>query len=287
MPLVTIRGEIQKAQAGRYALPCFLTFDQTSAEGIFAALAERGCPAMVGLYNTVMAWPHVSAFAALLREMARLSPVGISLMLDHGASVEQCRAALAIGLTDVMFDGSKLPLEENIAKAREVAEAAHAAGGCLEAELGHVGSGSDYQAFGAKGMGFTDPAVAERFYSETRCDILAVAIGNAHGVYQGEPRLDLGLLAEIRRRVPVPLSLHGGTGLSAEQFRSAIQAGISKVNIFTDLANSAGGEIGRTFQPGKSTYFDAMSAVRDTFRRRCLHYIDILRPPAASTNESV
>ena len=278
MPLVSIRDEIRKAQAGGYALPCFLTFDQTSAEGVFAALAERNCPAMVGMYNSVLDDPNAEAFAAYLSAMGRLSPVSISLMLDHGASPDRCRKALALGLSDVMYDGSNLPLEENIANARRAAEAAHAAGACLEAEVGHVGVGEDYPTFGGQGKGFTDPAIAERFYEETRCDILAVAIGNAHGVYRGEPRLDLALLAEIRRRVPVPLSLHGGTGLSVEQFRSAIAAGISKVNVFTDLAMTAAEEVGKTFKPGQSSYFDLMKTIRESFRRRCLHYIDAFRP---------
>jgi fructose-bisphosphate aldolase class II len=278
MPLVSIREEIAKARSGRYALPCFLTFEQTSAEGVFSALAQRNCPAMVGMYNTVLDDPTVEAFAAYLLAMARLSPVPISLMLDHGASPDRCRKALDLGFSDVMFDGSRLPLEENIAQARQVAQAAHAVGGCLEAEVGHVGQGDDYEGFGGQGKGFTDPAVAEQFCAETGCDILAVAIGNAHGLYRGEPRLDLELLAKIRSRVPVPLSLHGGTGLSVEQFRGAIEAGISKVNIFTDLAVTAADQVGKTFQAGKSSYFDLMKTVRESFHQRCLHYIDAFRP---------
>jgi fructose-bisphosphate aldolase class II len=282
MPLVSIRDEIAKARAGGYALPCLLTFEQTSAEGLFAALAQRNCPAMVGMYNTLLDDPHVEAFAAYLAAMARLSPTPVSLMLDHGANPDRCRKALALGFSDVMFDGSRLPLEENIAQARRVAQAAHAAGGCLEAEVGHVGEGTDYEGFGGQGKGFTDPAVAERFCAETGCDILAVAIGNAHGLYRGEPKLDLELLAEIRRRVPVPLSLHGGTGLSVEQFRGAIQAGISKVNIFTDLAATVADQVGKQFQPGKTSYFDLLKIIRDSYRQRCLHYIDAFRP-AGST----
>jgi fructose-bisphosphate aldolase class II len=278
MPLVSIREEIRKAQAGGYAVPCFLAFDAVSAEGTFAALAERNCSAIIGCYCSVLNSPNVEAFVAYLSTMARQSPIRVSLMLDHGASVAHCEKALALGLTDIMYDGSRLSLEENIANTRRAVEAAHAAGGLLEAEVGVVGSGSNYQEYGAQGKGFTAPADAERFCAETKCDMLAVAIGNAHGLYQGEPRLDLDLLAKIRGRVPVPLSLHGGTGLSVEQFRGAIQAGISKINIFTDLAENAAREVGRIFQTDKKSYFNVIKTIRDTFRARCLHYIDIFRP---------
>lgn len=278
MPLVSIRDEIGRAQAGRYALPCFLTFDQPSAEGIFAALAERSCPAMVGMYNAVLDDPNVESFAALLTSMARRSPVNVALMLDHGASPENCGKALKLGFTDVMYDGSKLSLAENTALARRAGELAHAAGGGLEAEIGHVGGGENYAEFGGRGVGFTEPAVAEQFYKDTQCDILAVAIGNAHGVYRGDPKLDLDLLREIRRRVPVPLSLHGGTGLSVEQFRAAIAAGICKVNVFTDLAMSAAERVRVAIESGKGAYFDITRTIRATFHRRCLHFIDTFRP---------
>jgi len=275
MPLVSIRDEVRKAEAGGYAVPMFLVFDLASAEGLFAALREKRSPAMVGVYADWVNRACGAALAAMIRTLAAESTAPVSLALDHGATLDDCRRAISLGFTDIMYDGSKLPLAENIAIARRAAEEAHAAGAGLEAELGRVGSGADYGTFGALGEGFTDPAAAEQFCAETQVDILAVAIGNAHGFYRGEPRLDLGRLREIRRRTPVALSLHGGTGLSNQQFRSAIAEGIAKVNIFTDLAHAAGLKIQDLAKAGKGSYFDVLGGIRVAFRQRCGHFIDV------------
>jgi len=275
MPLVSIRDEISKARAGGYCLPMFLTFDLAAAEGMFQALAEKRSPAMVGVYSAWLDKPSGPALAAVVRTMAAESPVPVSLMLDHGSSVENCRKAISLGFTDVMYDGSKLPFEENVANARLVADEAHAAGAGAEAELGHVGSGSEYDTFGGRRQGFTEPEAAERFCSETHIDILAVAIGNAHGVYKGDPCLDLDLLAEISGRVPTALSLHGGTGLSDDQFRASAARGIAKVNIFTDLSLAAGEKIAELAAGGKTGYFDVLGGIREAFRARCCRYIDV------------
>ena len=112
-------------------------------------------------------------------------------------------------------------------------------GVAVEAELGHVGFGDQYESEGGKGIGFTDPANVQRFVEATGVDFLAIAFGNAHGLYKGEPHLDLDLVAEIRRRVDLPLVMHGGTGLSDEQFRGAIAAGISKINFATSIVNAS------------------------------------------------
>jgi fructose-bisphosphate aldolase class II len=153
--------------------------------------------------------------------------------------------------------------------------AAHAVGACAEAELGHVGGGHEYDVYGAQGKGFTDPAVVERFVGETGVDSLAVAIGTAHGVYKGEPRLNLELLDEIRRRVDIPLVLHGGSGLSDEQFRSAVAHGISKINIFTDLSLAAGARMIEAAKGEKASYFSISEAAKRAFQERCAFFLDL------------
>ena len=124
-----------------------------------------------------------------------------------------------------MFDGGQLPLEENMEITKRVLGASHARGAGVEAELGWVGSGADYVDPAKVRQGFTKPKEAADFVEETGIDAMAVAIGSAHGVYKGQPQLALDLLAEIRTQVDVPLILHGGSGLSDEQFRSAIKGG--------------------------------------------------------------
>ncbi|MEA3406653.1 MAG: class II fructose-bisphosphate aldolase [Chloroflexota bacterium] len=275
MPLTSIHPELQKAQAGGYALPLFDTFEMLGTQGILDALEEKRAPAMIAMGSGQLEQPRIGAFAAYIRAMAEGATVPVSLMLDHGSSFEHCIKALSFGFTDVMYDGSQLPLEENIANTRMVVRGAHAAGAAVEAELGHVGRGSEYADFGSQRKGFTDPAVAAYFVEETGVDFLAVAIGSAHGLYEGEPQLDLELLEEIRRAVDIPLVLHGGSGLSDQQFRDAIAGGISKVNIFTDLSVTARDRVKAVAQEEDASYFSITDAIREAFKERCGHFLDV------------
>ena len=275
MPLVSIGTELKRAQQGKYALPLLEPFDNLSTDGMLQATAECHAPTIIGLYGPVIEQPNGRAFAAYVRARAEDAPGPVSLMLDHGQNFENCVHALKYGFTDVMYDGSKLSIEENIIQTRAVVRVAHAMGACVEAELGHVGSGSDYQSFGARRMGFTDPASVERFVAETNVDFLAIAIGTAHGVYQGEPYIDLDLLAEIRRRVDIPLVLHGGSGLSTEQFQSAIATGISKINVATDLFLAASRRVASAARNGDVSYFDITKTIVESFRERSAFYLDI------------
>ncbi len=275
MPLVPFLNQLKKAQAGKYAVPLFDTAEMLGTEGIFMALEEKRGPAFVGLWSGFLDRPGARALANYIRTMAEGATVPVSLILDHGSDYEHCIKALALGFSDVMYDGSQLPLEDNIANTRLVVRAAHAAGAGAEAELGHVGSGHDYDVFGAQRKGFTDPAAVERFVAETGVDFLAIAIGTAHGLYKGVPQIDLELLQEIRRRVDIPLVLHGGTGLSEEQFRSAAAMGISKINIFTDLAMAATTGMVAAAKGERPSFFSIGDAARTAFRERCGYFLDL------------
>jgi fructose-bisphosphate aldolase class II len=275
MPLVSIADTVKKASLGGFAVPLFDAFEMNAVEGILAAAEENKAPVIIAVYDALLLLPAVSSYAAFIREAATQSPVPVSLMLDHGSSLERCAQALSLGFTDVMYDGSKLPLEENIAATRRVVEAARAAGAGVEAELGHVGEGSHYETFGAAREGFTDPAVVSRFVAETGCDLLAVAIGTAHGHYKGTPHIDLDLLGRIRKETDVPLALHGGTGLSERQYRDAIGAGIAKINIATDLLGAATRMMIEAAQRPEASYLGIVAAAKEAHRERCLYYFDL------------
>jgi fructose-bisphosphate aldolase class II len=275
MSLVSIGHELERARSGRYALPLFDTVDMRSTDGMFLALEEKQASAMIALYAGVMERPNARAFAGYIRTCAEEATVPVSLMLDHGSSFEQCIQAISYGFTDVMYDGSQLPLEQNIDNTRAVVRAAHAVGVCVEAELGHVGSGTEYQGFGAQRKGFTDPDSVEQFVAETGVDFLAIAIGTAHGLYAGEPQLDLDLLHEIRGRVDIPLVLHGGSGLSEAQFRSAIAAGISKINVATDLFVTATRRLVEAADAEDVSYFALGETSVAAFNQRCGYYLDL------------
>jgi fructose-bisphosphate aldolase class II len=275
MPLVSILDELRKAQQAQYAVPCFDTFEMMGTQGIVAALEEKRAPGIIGLYSGIFDRPNARAITALVRTMAEDATVPISLILDHGKDFEHCMQALHFGFSDVMYDGSKLPLEENIANTRAIVRVAHAIGAAVEAELGHVGVGREYQSFGAQGKGFTEPEAVEHFVAETGVDFLAVAVGTAHGLYEGEPQLALDLLEQIRERVEIPLVLHGGSGLSDEQFRSSIERGIAKINIFTNLSVAAGKGMIEAAQGEDASYFSIIRAVSTAFQRECERLLDV------------
>jgi len=273
MPLVSILKELKQARQESYALPLFNTSDMHSTEGILMAFEKKRASGIIGFYSGLLERPNAAALSIYIRKRAEEISKPVSLMLDHGKNLEDCIKAISYGFTDVMYDGSKLSLEENIENTRYVVRMAHAVGVSVEAELGHVGSGSDYQNFGAKGKGFTDPDSVETFVEETGVDFLAVAIGTAHGVYDGEPCLDLELLSEIKNRVDIPLALHGGSGCSEEQYRAAIKAGISKINIATNLFATAGKNIAEAAKSGDDSYFSLSKIAVDSFEERCSYFL--------------
>jgi fructose-bisphosphate aldolase class II len=292
MPLVSMVEELRKAQAGKYAVPSFNTFEMMGFEGSLLAMEDKMGPGILGIQPAQLNQPGTPAFIGYIRARAEASPVPVSIILDHGTSFEECMQILSYGATDVMIDAGKLPLEENIEVTRKVVRAAHEISAGVEAELGFVGHGSDYGDPDFIRQGFTKPEEAAEFVEKTGVDALAVAIGSAHGVYKGKPELALDLLTDIRSRVDVPLVLHGGSGISDDQFRAAIAGGISKINIFTDLRLAAQEKMIAAAEAEEATYFTMFRAPRSAFRERCRHFLDVFgasgkaQAPLPSTNSS-
>jgi fructose-bisphosphate aldolase class II len=234
MPLQSIVPMLKKAQNEGYAVGLF---DAHSYEGFTAILA-----AAVDQSSPVIIAPQVNPRgpgAALVRGLVADIAVPVAIELDHGRSFELAMECIRGGFTDVMIDASTLPYDGNVALTKQVVAAAHAVGMGVEAEIGHVGRGTAYGDVQARKATFTTPEDAVRFVSDTDVDVLAVAIGSAHGMYKGTPELDLERLRQIRAEVDVPLVLHGGSGLSDDDFRAAIADGIAKINIYTNMAMAA------------------------------------------------
>jgi fructose-bisphosphate aldolase class II len=273
MPLVSIVEQLKRGRREGYAVPLFDTFNMETTEGMFLALEETRAPGMIAIYSGLLERPNAPALAAYLRERADKAPGPVALVLDHGGSFEHCMTAIKLGFTDVMYDGSRRPIEENIETTSAVVRAAHAVGVGVEAELGHVGSGKEYQEFGARRMGFTDPEAVAPFVEQTGVDFLAVAFGSAHGVFQGEPQLDLDLLEDIAGRVSIPLVMHGGSGLSEEQFRGAIERGVAKINIATDLFQEATRRVLGAARNGDANFFDFSRHVTEAVCERAAYHL--------------
>jgi len=228
MSLSTFDIILGDARKRGYAVGSFNIWDIFSARTVIATAERLRSPVIISLWRQELDLAGEQELYDVTLSFARKASVTVAIFIDHAPDLAEIERAIACGATSVMIDGSRFPLAENIALTRRAAEIAHAAGVSIEGELGHVG---EEEGSLPDASWYTDPDEAERFTAETGIDALAVAIGNAHGVYRQEPKLALDILAEIGRRVTVPIVLHGGSGIPDEDIRRAITLGIAKVNI--------------------------------------------------------
>lgn len=241
--LVNMNDVLLPAQKGGYAVGLFNTVNLELAKGVLAAAEELHSPVIIGTAEIFLPYSTIEELSYFLLPMAEKASVPVVVHLDHGLKAETCKRALELGFTSVMFDCSADDYETNIQKVREITQLAHAKGATVEAELGHVGDNED-SAEGSSQLTdpsayYTVPAQAKDYVERTGVDALAIAVGTAHGTYKLPPKLDFDRISEIAKVIDTPLVLHGGSGLSDDDFKTAISRGISKVNIFTDI-NQAG-----------------------------------------------
>ena len=223
---------LARARAEGYAVGAFNVENMEMAQGVLAAAAALRAPVILQTTPSTVKYASPGVFAAMLSALVAEAGVTAAIHLDHGDSVALCKAAAESGYTSVMFDGSKLPIEENIRLTAEVAALNRALGIGTEAELGTVGGKEDST---SAEIAYTEPDEAVRFAKASGADSLAVAIGTAHGFYAGEPKLDFDRLARIRALVSIPLVLHGASGLPDADVQKAVRLGVSKVNFATEL----------------------------------------------------
>ena len=271
MPLTSMIPLLKAAREEGYAVGQFNFHGFDGLLAILKAAEEKRSPVIVG---PLFMPPR--AIAAMVLELAADSSVPIALTLDHGQSFEQCDECIQAGYSDVMLDTSALPFDENVRECRRVVEVAHATGVGVEGEIGHVGMGEDYEDFSAVSANFTRPDEAARYVEQSGVDAVAVAVGTAHGHYKGEPKLDIKRLEEIRDAVAAPLVLHGGSGVSDDDFRTAIQSGISKINIYTHLADAALEAVRNQFEdPDLKHFFQLQYTSEQAIKKIVGHYMDV------------
>ena len=230
MPFVTTREMLKKAQEGGYAIGAFNAENLEMAQAIIGAAEAEKAPVIIQTTPGTLKYAAPKCFAGIVKRLARDAKVPVALHLDHGNSYDLAWECAWEGYTSLMIDGSKLAFEENVALTRRVVEMAGSLP--VEAELGTVGGKED--GMEAKPQ-YTDPDQAADFAERTGISSFAVAIGTAHGIYKGEPVLDLDRLSAVREKVEVPLVLHGTSGVPEDQVRECIRRGICKVNYATDL----------------------------------------------------
>ena len=231
--LVTSEQLLLDAQKGHYAVGAFNAENMEMVMAIVAAAVEMKSPVIIQTTPSTLKYATVDMYRAMVNAEAAKVSVPVVMHLDHGNSFDLAMQALHTGYTSIMIDGSKLVLEENIALSKRVADVCRACNIPVEAELGKVGGKEDDMS--CDDPGYTDPDDAVRFVNETGVSSLAVAIGTAHGIYKGEPKLDVERLSEIRKVVSIPLVLHGASGVPDEAVKDCIRRGISKVNFATEL----------------------------------------------------
>ena len=232
MPLVKTDVMLKEAQNYGVAIGAFNIENMEMAQAVVAAAKEIGCPVILQTTPSTVRYGSTKLFARIASALAQNANIPVAIHLDHGNSLELCLNALEDGYTSIMYDGSPYSYEENASVTAQAVQAAAKLGIPLEAELGSVGGKEDdHEAENT----YTDPQMAADFIAQTGASSLAVAIGTAHGIYKGVPVLDMERLIEIRKRVDVPLVLHGASGLSKEAVQACIKEGICKVNFATEL----------------------------------------------------
>mgnify|MGYP000077325271 FL=1 len=231
--LVNLNEVLKKAQKEKYAVGLFNTTDTDMLQAVIEAAEESNSPVILGTAEVLLPYGELKLIAPSVIAAAKRAKVPVVVHYDHGLTFDRCIEALKLGFSSIMFDGSAKPYEQNIAETREMVKIAHAFGATVEGEIGHVGEAAKEDNL-LTDM-YTTPEEAKAYLETTGVDALAVAIGSAHGVYKKKPMLNIERLKEISSAVKVPLVLHGGSGLSDDDFKNTIRNGIAKVNIFTDL----------------------------------------------------
>jgi len=232
---MTVLDVLKKADAGRYAVGAFNCNDLMDLQAIAQAAEAEKAPAIMMASSSAVKFAGAGYLVAMYGVAAKNSGVPLFLQLDHGTKIELVEHVLRAGFNSIMFDGSKLPYQENVRLTKEVVKMAHARGVPVEGELGRLVGTEDDITVEEREAAFTDPALASDFVEKTGVDVLAISIGTAHGFYKGEPKLDFERLEKIDKAVDAPLVLHGGTGVPDESIRRAISLGINKLNVGTQL----------------------------------------------------
>lgn len=232
--LVTLEEILRDAESKKYGVGLFNMLNLEMARGIIEAAEEERSPLILGVAEVHLPLIPFEYASLIMTDIARRSTVPVCLHFDHGTDFDKIKAAIDAGFSSVMYDGSSLPYEENIKKTLAISRMAHLKGVSVEAELGHVGGAEGGDDDGVE-EAYTKVCEVNDFIERSEIDALAVAIGTAHGPYKKKPKLDIGRLSEIYKVSNKPLVLHGGSGLSEEQFRSTIENGIRKINICTEM----------------------------------------------------
>ncbi|KNZ41542.1 class II fructose-bisphosphate aldolase [Acetobacterium bakii] len=263
-------SEILKIPTARgFAVGAFNTPNLESIQAVIAAAENLQQPVILNHAQIHEDIAQLDTIGPVMINLAKKARVNVCVHLDHGEDLGYLLRAMKMGFSSVMYDGSKLPYDENLENTCEIVRIAHCLGVSVEAELGRVlrpeGGGAmdpEDEALTPEEC-YTNPQSAKAFVAATGIDALAIAFGTAHGIYEAEPCLDFSRIAEIHNQMDVPLVMHGGSGVGDDDFKKAIKAGISKINYFTYMSLAGGQAVKDYFakNPGKELRFDEISEI--------------------------
>ncbi len=255
---VTGKSLLDNCRKERRAVPAFNVYNLETVQAAFSVAAEYEYPVILAFGEKYLDHADFATIYALADALAARHPYPVCLHLDHSRNIENIRKAVAAGFTSVMYDGSELPLAENIARTREAVVLAHAAGVSVEAELGGMNPESGEVPADPAMLRYTSAGDALRLVRETGPDSLAVSIGNAHGVYKDRPHLNMEQLSSIYKAADIPLVLHGSSGIPSAQLAEAVMRGICKINVNTELSLAAAGAVKKGLAGNEKIRFEEL-----------------------------
>lgn len=268
--LMNMKDLLEVANKNNFAVPAFNISDYSMLNGIFEAVEEKQAPVIIAIHPDELSHIGGEMIKSIIAKANKTS-IPVCIHLDHGSSFDQILLAIKSGFTSVMIDGSTLPFEENIELCKRVVDAAHLVDVSVEGELGTIGSTDTEAEAGANTIIYTDPEDAVKFVSATGVDTLAIAIGTSHGIYpEGmTPELQLDLLKDIKRKVSIPLVLHGGSNNSDNEIGEAVTLGVNKINISSDI---------------KVAYYEKM---REVLQDKGLREPNTIQPPCIEAMKEI
>ncbi len=266
--LVTLKEILKIAEEKQIAVGAFNAANLESLQANFQAAEELSVPFIIQFAQCHESWIPLEVIGPLMVEFAKKSAVPVCVHLDHGETLEYLQRALGIGFTGIMYDGSTLPYGENLANTKKAVEMAKEYGAGVEAELGSMGK---RESGAGDGTGeeddtkiYTDPDQAKEFVAQTGIDALACSFGTTHGIYLKKPKLDFNVVREVRKECDsIPVVMHGGSGVSREDFQAGIRAGVRKINYFTYMDKAGGNaaaEYVRMVSEGEPVFFSGVLA---------------------------
>lgn len=251
--LVNMNDILLPAKEEHYGVGFFNAVNVEMARAVIETAEELHSPVMIGTAEVLLPTTNLNLVADYLLPMAREASVPVAVHYDHGLTFDRCMQALRLGFSSVMFDCSTKLYEDNAEAVAEMVKICHGMGVTVEGELGHVGDNEGAGKLAKPSDYFTDPDMAVDYVKKTGIDALAIAVGNAHGDYKFPPKLDFERISVISERTGLPLVLHGGSGLSDDDFREAVKRGICKINIFTDLDKAGKNGVARGLEEGAAS----------------------------------